>query len=109
MFKVNKWLYPGIRIKRWLFLFILSIVVLGTGLSGVIGQLVKNIRIEAVNVDDFFYHLQRLKFIDFFLLFLGVGGIVLAVRRVYFSFLAVFVPNKDGEFINIAYKRAKLK
>ncbi|MFP4465914.1 MAG: uridine diphosphate-N-acetylglucosamine-binding protein YvcK [Candidatus Goldiibacteriota bacterium] len=109
MFEVNKWLYPGIRIKRWIFLFVLSIIVLGTGLSGLMGQLVRNIRIEALNIDDFFYHLQRLKFIDFFLLALGIGGIVLAIRRVYFSVLAIFVPNKQGEFINIAYKRAKLK
>ncbi len=109
MFPINKWLYPGIRIKRWVVLFVLSIVVLIVGFSGFLGSLVKGIRIEAINVDEFFYRLQSLKTLDYILLFLGVGGVILALRRAYFSILTIFVPNREKEFINMAYKKAKLK
>src|SRR6056297_2803967 len=109
MFPINKWLYPGIRIKRWVALFVLSIVVLIVGFSGFLGSLVKGIRIEAINVDEFFYRLQSLKTLDYILLFLGVGGVILALRRAYFSILTIFVPNREKEFINMAYKKAKLK
>ena len=29
-----RWLYPGVRLKRWLFLLLLSVVVVGVGISG---------------------------------------------------------------------------
>ncbi|HDQ25648.1 MAG TPA: YvcK family protein [bacterium] len=109
IFKLNKWLYPGIRIKRWVLLLVLSLVVIVVGFSGVMGTKAGGIRIEAVNVDHFFYRLQRLKAIDYILLALGAGGIILAFRRAYFSVLTIFAPNREKEFINLAYKQAKLK
>jgi uncharacterized cofD-like protein len=109
MFQINKWIYPGIRIKRWVFLVLLSLIVLIVGISGLMGGLVNNIRVPNVNVDWMFKKLQRLKFIDVFLVILAFGGIVLAIRRAYFSVLAIYVPNREREFINRAYKRAKLK
>lgn len=107
--KINKWLYPGIRIKRWIFLLLLSIIVIIAGFAGVLGDVVKHVRIEVFNIDWVFYRLQRLKALDYLLLFLGIGGIILAARRAYFSMLTMFMPNREKEFINIAYRKAKLK
>ncbi len=109
MAKMNKWLYPGIRIKRWVFLFILSIIVIIAGFSGFIGSLFSHIRFEAFNIDWIFYRLQQLKALDYLLLLLGVGGIILAARRAYFSVLTIFMPNREKDFINMAYRKAKLK
>ncbi len=109
MFQINKWLYPGIRIKRWIFLFVLSVLVLIAGLSGLLGNIFKNVRIEAINIDKYILRLQRLKFADIAFMLLGFAGIILAIRRIYYSILTVVMPNKEEEFINIAHKRAKMK
>src|SRR5208283_366384 len=101
MFQINKWLYPGIRLKRWVFLFILSVLVLIAGLSGLLGNIFKNVRIEAINIDKYILRLQRLKFADIAFMLLGFAGIILAIRRIYYSILTVVMPNKEEEFINI--------
>ncbi len=109
MFNLNKFIYPGVKIKRWLVLFILSFIVFAFGLSGVLGKLVEHIRIEQINVDDFFHRLQRLKLIDFLFLFLGIAGIILALRRSYFAVLTILFSKKEKNFFSRIYKEAKLK
>ncbi len=110
MLKINKWLYPGIRIKRWIFLLLLSLFVFMAGFSGMMGSAVKNIKIKTpINVDSYFYKLQRMKFLDFFMIALGTGGVILAVRRAYFSVITMVMPNREKEYLNLAYKKAKLK
>lgn len=108
MFQINKWLYPGIRIKRWIFLFVLSIIVLIAGFTGVLGDFFKNIRIEKINIDHVFYSMQRLKAMDYLLILLAIGGIMLAWRRASFAILTIIAPNKEKEFLNNAYRTAKL-
>jgi len=110
MSRFDKWLYPGIRIKRWVFLLILSLIVLVVGFSGQLGTMVRNFRIETnINFDAFFYKLQRLKFIDVSIILLAFAGVSMAIRRAYYSVLAMYVPNREKEFINMAYRKAKLR
>lgn len=107
---INKWLYPGIRIKRWLLLFVLSIAVITVGFMGLFGGIFRNVKLKApVNVDNIFYRLQKLKALDYIFIILGTGGIVLALRRTYYSVLTVYAPGKSKEFLNLAYRKAKLK
>ncbi len=107
---INKWLYPGIRIKRWVFLLVLSVVVLTVGFTGLFGGIFKNFKVKtSINVDSFFYKLQRLKAMDHLFIILGTGGVILAVRRTYFSVLTIYAPNREKEFLNLVYQRAKLK
>jgi uncharacterized cofD-like protein len=107
---INKWLYPGIRIKRWLFLFILSIVVLTVGFAGIFGGIFRDVKIKTtINVDNFFYRLQKLKAMDYLFIILGTGGVILAIRRTYYSMLTVYAPDNGKDFLNLAYRRAKLK
>ncbi|MCX7699142.1 MAG: YvcK family protein [Candidatus Goldbacteria bacterium] len=106
---LNKWLYPGIKVKRWLILFILSFVVMFIGFSGLMGSFFNFIKIDRINIDNFFYRLHKLKAIDYILFLLGLVGMFFAIRRTYFSIFAIFGPHKEKEFINIAYQKAKLK
>lgn len=109
MIDFRKWFYPGIKMKRWIFLIVLSVIVLVVGLSGNIGSLVRNVRFDAINIDHVFKKLQQLKFIDYLLLTLGIIGIGLAVRRVYFSVISLVAPNREKEYMNMAYLAAKLR
>lgn len=107
---INKWLYPGIRIKRWVVLFFFSIVVLAFGFAGIFGGIFRDVKIKTgINVDNFFYRLQKLKAMDYILIALGTGGVILAVRRAYYSVLTIYAPNQEKEFLNMAYQRAKLQ
>jgi uncharacterized cofD-like protein len=107
---INKWLYPGIRIKRWIFLLVLSVIVLTVGFTGLLGGMFSHFKIRTtINVDNFFYKMQRLKAMDYIFITLGIGGVVLAVRRAYFSVLTIYAPNREKEFLNLVYQRAKLK
>jgi uncharacterized cofD-like protein len=107
---INKWLYPGIRIKRWLFLLVLSVVVFVVGFTGIFGGIFRDFRIKTtVDVDKVFYRLQKLKAMDYLFMLLGAGGFILAVRRSYYSVLTIYAPNKEKEFLNMVYQRAKLQ
>jgi uncharacterized cofD-like protein len=109
MFQINKWLYPGIRMKRWIFLFIFSLIVLVVGASGFLGDMVKNVRIEKMNIDWIFKKLQHLRAIDYILILLAFSGIVLAWRRSIFSMLTLVSSGREREFLNKAYREEKLK
>jgi len=106
---LNKWLYPGIKIKRWMVLFILSIIVMLIGFSGIIGATFNFIKIKQINIDNFFYRLHKLKAVDYILFFLGFIGIFFAIRRSYFSILSISGIHKQKNFIDVAYQNAKLK
>ncbi len=106
---LNKWLYPGIKIKRWLILFILSFIVMFIGFSGIMGSFFNFVKIEKVNIDNFFYRLHKLKAIDYILFILGFTGIFFALRRTYFSIFSILGTHKQNDFVNIAYQKAKLK
>ncbi|HXL72909.1 MAG TPA: hypothetical protein VN963_04720, partial [bacterium] len=60
-----RWLYPGMRLKRWFFLIGLAIVVFIVGFSGLMSAHVSGIHLRPVIIVDIEDDLKRLKFIDF--------------------------------------------
>ncbi len=76
-----RWLHPGIRLKRWIALFVFSGIVIGVGVSGSMGNIFGNFEIKIIDVRPLAKQIQSLRFIDFLLLALGLIGTVLAFRR----------------------------
>jgi uncharacterized cofD-like protein len=103
------WLYPGLRLKRWIFLIILSMVVLYVGFSGVMSQHTGGIHLRPPVIVELEEHLKHLKFVDFLFMLLAFWGLILGIRRLIFSVLTVYAPAREKEFINIAYQRTRLK
>jgi uncharacterized cofD-like protein len=95
--------------KRWIFLFIFSLIVMVVGASGFLGEMVKNVRIEKMNIDWIFKKLQHLRAIDYLLIVLAFSGIILAWRRSTFAVLTLVSSGKEREFLNKAYREEKLK
>ena len=58
---------------------------------------------------EFSENLKHLKFDDFLLIFLCLGLGVYAVRRALYAVLTVLLPDREKEFMNIAYRQARLK
>jgi len=104
-----RWLYPGIRLKRWFLLMVLSLVVLGVGFSGLMSQHTTGIHYNPPVIEQLGEHLKHLKFIDFFLMLLAFLGLVLAVRRSIYTILTILIPAREKEFVNIAYTKLRLK
>jgi hypothetical protein len=100
-----RWLYPGIRLKRWFLLMVLSLVILGVGFSGIMSQHTSGIHYNPPVIVQFSQHMLHLKFIDWLLMLLALFGVVLAVRRSIYTVLTILIPAREKEFVNIAYNR----
>lgn len=104
-----RWLYPGVRLKRWLLLLVLSTIVIGVAVSGMMGDVFRNFEVKVIDVRPLAKQIQSLRFVDFMLLALGLAGVVLAIRRGLFSILTVIMPAREKEYPTLALKRLRLK
>jgi uncharacterized cofD-like protein len=104
-----RWLYPGVRLKRWLFLLLLSAIVVGVALSGSMGHTFGNFEIKLINVRPLAKQIQSLRFIDFILLAVGVIGMIVAFRRGLYSVLTLILPPRDPDYPTTTLKRLRLK
>jgi len=89
---ILKWFYPGIGIKRWVGLsaFGVGLLILGTA----------NLRSEE------FWLIQ---FLDALIVISGIIILILGIKRMMRSFIAVFVPSSKGtELIDILYQKKQL-
>ena len=89
---ILKWFYPGIGIKRWVALsaFGVGLLILGTA----------NLRSEE------FWLIQ---FLDALVVISGILILILGIKRLMRSFIAVFVPSSKGhELIDILYQKKQL-
>ena len=90
--KKIKWLYPGIGIKRWIFLSALGIVLLAFGIVSFIKE-------------DIFL----LKALDILLVFLGICLIISGVRSMVRSFLSIFSSFSQEDLVDVIYKERFLQ
>ncbi|HVZ80808.1 MAG TPA: gluconeogenesis factor YvcK family protein [bacterium] len=103
------WFFPGLRLKRWVILLLLSIVVLYVGFSGVISPHTGGIAIHPALFSEVESHLKHLKFVDYFAIALGVWGIWMAVGRLQFSMVTMYAPAREKEFLSQALQKSRLK
>src|SRR5690349_18946664 len=104
-----RWLYPGMRLKRWFFLIALSILLLIAGFSGLMGHLFAGVHLHTPLILEISGRIQGLKFADFLTILLSILGLVLAVRRSIYAVLTILIPNREKDFVNIVYQRTRLK
>lgn len=93
--KINslfKWLYPGIGVKRWVILSFFGIVILVFSAGRLRG-------------DEFLFF----KILDSIILFSGIVILILGVKRILRSLIAVFVPESRGlELFDIIYQNKQV-
>ena len=89
---IFKWLYPGIGIKRWIGLSAFGVILLLLG-SG------------HLNSQDFWL----IKLLDAVILISGIIILILGIKSMLRSFIAVFMPSsRDSELVDILYKKKHL-
>jgi uncharacterized cofD-like protein len=91
-FKKFKWLYPGINIKRWLFLSALGIGLLVVG--------------TVKFVEDTISFVRKL---DILLIFLGTGLIVAGIRSLLASILSIFSSFSGKDLVDVIYRKRYLE
>jgi len=98
MSKINKflvmfkWLYPGMRVKRWILLSAFGVLLVVFGSA----------RFEPEP-------LMIVKVLYGIVVASGVILLVLGIKRMLRSFLMIFLPHRDTAFIDLMYKKRQLE
>ncbi|MEK7474283.1 MAG: uridine diphosphate-N-acetylglucosamine-binding protein YvcK [Candidatus Coatesbacteria bacterium] len=108
-----RFLYPGIALKRWSFLLIVSSVVLIAGATGITGEALTGRTFHVRSLQRMERNVRRhwtgLRALDRWLIALGAIGMVFAVRRGYYAILTVVLPRGERDLVRLAYQRARRK
>jgi len=109
--KIFKWFYPGMNIKRWLFLLSTGVLLVGMGVSGFLGifaftEFVREILLERVSA---FGRMLSNRIAQAILILLGIVCICLGIQRLIKSILALVVPRRERELVDIAYQERQLR
>lgn len=86
-----KWLYPGIKVKRWLLISLLGVLVVWLG---------------AIFTTKPFALVHSLGFV---VIFCGVTLIVISMGKMIVSLITLFLPEGERELVNILYQRRYLE
>ena len=109
MGNLKKWLYPGLGIKRWVFILCCGAFVFGMGLVLLAGPgLVWR---WGAQVLKYFYQITGIS--------AQVGGVVLLVMgsfllflggyKVFHSLMGLFLPREEGKVVDLLYRRRLLQ
>ncbi len=102
-----KWLYPGMKIKRYLFLIILGIILVISGLTFYFD--VRNILLVKDNLRSIFNHSDILiNILGIILGIIGVGFITIGIRNLYKSIFKTIAPYQADKIPELIYKKTRL-
>lgn len=91
LIKPLKWLYPGMGIKRWLFLCFIGIILTVAG-----GQF-------------FSGPTTAFRVVGILFVFLGIVIIILGIKKVLFTFITILLPQREEELVDIVYQKKHLE
>ena len=107
-----KWLYPGLKFKRWLLLFALGVMFVAIGLALAFNYKYLDVLEEAIFRA---VYLWRGSYNYAFTTIVGLGvvsiGIILmliATRFIIRSVITVLLPENSGHLVDIIYEKRKL-
>ena len=107
-----KWLYPGMKFKRWLILFSVGVIMTGLGLAFVfnykyIGNLEEAI-FKAVYMSTGTYYYTVTAFVGIIVILFGLGVMLFATRMIIRSVITVIIPDGSDKLVDLIYEKRKL-
>lgn len=107
-----KWLYPGMKFKRWLALFSLGVILVSLGLAFVfnykyIGDAEEAI-FRAVYMFTGTYYYTVTALVGVIVILLGFGVMLLATRMIIRSVITVIIPDSSDKLVDLIYEKRKL-
>lgn len=85
-----KWFYPGMKVKRWLFLSFIGVIFIVAG-----GQYFSEPTVV-------------FRVVGIIFIFLGIGIILLGMLKMVASFITIFLPRGGQELVDIVYQERHL-
>ncbi len=107
-----KWLYPGMKLKRWLLLFSLGVIAASLGLAIVfnykfIGVMEENIfRLLYRATGQYYYAATTVAGTVMFVL--GLAVMTLSTRQIIRSVISVLVPEGPDKLVELIFQKRKL-
>ncbi|MCX7781189.1 MAG: YvcK family protein [Negativicutes bacterium] len=107
-----KWLYPGMKLKRWLLLFSLGVIAASLGLAIVlnykfIGVVEEEIfRIVYKATGKYYYTVTTIAGIA--VIGIGLAVMTLATRKIIQSVISVLVPEGSDKLVEIIFQKRRL-
>jgi uncharacterized cofD-like protein len=84
-----KWLYPGMRVKRWVFLCSFGVILCSMGFVLTVMEIQKTS--------------------GSLIVLLGVGIVAISIRKIIKSVVTVLLPQRENELVNIMYQKRYLE
>lgn len=107
-----KWMYPGIKLKRWLLLFSLGVIAASIGLAIVfnykyVGAIEETIfRMAYLMTGNYYYAVTTL--VGITVILCGLAVMTLATRQIIRSVISVLIPEGADRLIEIIFEKRKL-
>lgn len=107
-----KWMYPGIKLKRWLFLFSLGVISASVGLAIVFNYKYEGTLEEAIfrmvyrTTGQYYYTVTTL--VGIVVIIGGLFLMWLATRQIIHSVIGVLIPQGSERFIEMIFEKRKL-
>jgi uncharacterized cofD-like protein len=107
-----KWLYPGMKFKRWLLLFSLGVIIASIGLAVVfnykyVGNLEEAIfRMVYVMTGTYYYTVTTI--VGIAVITTGLGIMMLATRQIIRSVISVLIPEGSERLVDLIFQKRKL-
>ncbi|MBR3623180.1 MAG: YvcK family protein [Selenomonadaceae bacterium] len=107
-----KWLYPGMRFKRWFVLFAFGVIITSIGLALLFNykflDVIEESIFRAVYLWQGSYNYTVTTFAGGIIAIFGAILMLIAIRYVIRSVILVLVPNKSERLVDIIYEKRKL-
>lgn len=107
-----KWLYPGMKFKRWLFLFAIGVILTGIGLAVVFNykylDSFEELLFYAAYTMTGTYDYTVTAIVGSIVIVCGVLIMLLATRMIIRSLITVLVPDKSGRLVDMIYEHRRL-
>lgn len=107
-----KWLYPGMKLKRWLLLFSLGVIAASIGLAIVfnykyVGTVEEAIfRMVYLTTGQYYYAVTTIA--GMAIIALGLTVMTLATRQIIHSVISVLIPDGPDRLVEIIFQKRKL-
>ena len=107
-----KWLYPGMKFKRWLLLFALGVLMVSFGAALLLnyeflGRAEETIfRFVYIHFGNYNYAVTMA--IGFVIMIIGSIIMLWSTRKVIRSIIAVLIPDRTGRIVDMIYQERKL-
>ena len=99
-----RWFYPGLRVKRWIALIMLGVLLFSAGSTFIIG---KNIPLEVYEVVK--TTLKKPGAFGISLTLIGILFIIYGIRRLTIRFIKLFLPDGDKQVVDMLYEEMYLR